>query len=269
VIRVLIVDDQDIVRQGLGVILRHQPDLEVVGFAANGQEALDYVSSLAPDVVLMDLKMPVLNGIRATKRITEQFSQIKVIALTTYGSDEWVFDAIRAGASGYILKDSDSETIVRAVRGAVEGTVYLDPAVAGRVLQEFNRLATAMPDRALQGPAPSQAPETCFEPLTERELTILQELAQGRSNREIADALCLAEGTVKNYVSTIIGKLQANDRTQAAILALRRGLAKLEKGERGDHSHSADGRSASPLDRSSAHNAGRASAPPGAAETRS
>lgn len=225
-VRVLIVDDQDIVRQGLGVILRHQPGIHVVGFAADGEEAIERVKALQPDVVLMDLKMPRLNGIHATRRIVEQFPEIKVVVLTTYDSDEWVFDAVRAGASGYLLKDSDSQELVAAVREAAVGQVRIDPAVAGKVLHEFNRLAgpgTRKP--GLAGPAPS---ESLWEELTERELAILQELAQGKSNREIADALFLAEGTVKNYVSTIISKLQANDRTQAAILALKRGLATLE-----------------------------------------
>lgn len=219
--RVLIVDDQDIVRQGLGVILTHAEGVEVAGYAADGQEALQQVAALRPDVVLMDLKMPRLNGIQATARITREHAGVKVVVLTTYDADEWLFDAIRAGASGYLLKDSDSEEIIDAVRRAAEGEVRLDPAVAGRVLQEFNRLKAA-PLPAAQA---KELPQ--IEQLTERELAILQELAQGKSNREIAAALYLAEGTVKNYVSIIIDKLQANDRTHAAILALRRGLATL------------------------------------------
>jgi DNA-binding NarL/FixJ family response regulator len=222
--RVLIVDDQDIVRQGLGVILGHSPGIEVAGYAADGLEALQQVGALRPEVVLMDLKMPRLNGIQATARITREFPGVRVVVLTTYDEDEWLFDAIRAGASGYLLKDSDSQEIVDAVQRAVTGEVRLDPAVAGRVLQEFNRLAGKRPATASrQDPDLPQAEE-----LTERELAILQELAQGKSNREIAATLYLAEGTVKNYVSVIIEKLQANDRTHAAILALKRGLATLE-----------------------------------------
>ncbi|MEW5720988.1 MAG: response regulator transcription factor, partial [Chloroflexota bacterium] len=171
------------------------------------------------DVVLMDLQMPVLNGIQATRAITEKFPQTRVVVLTTYASDDWVFDALRAGAGGYLLKDSDSAEIVRAVRGVVGGETWIDPTVAGRVLAEFNRLAASKP-------APADLPP--IEPLTERELAVLQHLANGKTNREIAETLFLSEGTVKNYVSTILGKLQANDRTQAAILALKRGLAKLE-----------------------------------------
>ncbi len=168
-IRVLIVDDQDIVRHGLGVILRHQPDIEVAGFAADGQEALEQVAQHRPDVVLMDLKMPRMNGIQATRQLTKQFPAVKVVVLTTYDGDEWVFDAIRAGACGYLLKDSDGEEIVAAVRGAVAGEVRIDPAVAGKVLQEFNRLAgqTGRQAPKAMAPSPGQPP---IEELTEREL---------------------------------------------------------------------------------------------------
>lgn len=221
-IRVLIVDDQDVVRQGLRVILNHETGIEVVGTAANGQEAVDQTAQLKPAVVLMDLKMPVLNGIQATRAIVEKFSQTKVIVLTTYSADEWVFDALRAGACSYLLKDSDSADIVRAIRGAVEGEATIDPAIAGRVLAEFNRLVANQPV------AKQNAEFPAIESLTERELVVLQQLANGKPNREIAETLSLSEGTVKNYVSTILSKLQVNDRTQAAILALKRGLARLE-----------------------------------------
>ncbi len=226
-IRVLIVDDQDIVRQGLGVILQHQPGITVVGSAADGIEALEQVAAIQPDVVLMDLKMPRLNGIQATAGITQQYPMVKVVVLTTYDADDWVFDAIRAGARGYLLKDSDSEEIVQAIEDAMVGEVRLDPAVAGRVLNEFNRLK-GQAGRPVTGPIVAPVHQSIIEELTERELSILQQVAQGKSNREIAAALYLAEGTVKNYVSIIIGKLQANDRTEAAILALKRGLATLE-----------------------------------------
>lgn len=225
--RVLIVDDQDIVRQGLGVILQHQPGIDVVGYAADGQEALEQVTALAPDVVLMDLKMPRLNGIHATARIVQQHPAVKVVVLTTYDSEDWIFDAIRAGASGYLLKDSDSQEIIAAVQGALTGDVSLDRAIAGKVLQEFSRLKGQAGRRGLQTSLASQE-FPAIEVLTERELSILHEMAQGKSNREIAETLFLAEGTVKNYVSVIISKLQANDRTQAAILALKRGLATLD-----------------------------------------
>ena len=222
----LIVDDQDIVRRGLAVILQHQPGIEVAGYAVDGIEALEQVVSQHPDVALMDLKMPRLNGIHATRQITERFPSVKVVVLTTYDTDEWVFDAIRAGACGYLLKDSDSETIVAAIRGAVSGEVRIDPVVAGKVLQEFRRLVPQSSAREPGGAVPEAG--AMLEPLTERELAVLQRMAQGESNTAIADGLHLAEGTVKNYVSTIISKLQANDRTHATVLALKRGLATLE-----------------------------------------
>lgn len=225
-IRVLVVDDQDIVRRGLGVILGHQPGIEVAGYAADGVDALEQVASQRPDVALMDLKMPRLNGIHATRQIVDRYPAVKVVVLTTYDTDEWLFDAIRAGACGYLLKDSDSDAIVAAIRGAVVGETNLDPSVAGKVLQEFKRLDALSGSRPAADPA-GQLPAQ-LEPLTERELMILQRLAQGESNAQIAEGLFLAEGTVKNYVSSIISKLQANDRTHAAVLALKRGLATLE-----------------------------------------
>ncbi len=229
-IRVFITDDQDIVRQGLSVILKHQPGLEVVGAAANGREAVESVPKVHPDVVLMDLKMPVLNGVQATREIKSRYSEIKVVVLTTYDADDWVFDAIRAGASGYLLKDSSSEEIVAAIQGAVAGEVMIDPAVAGKVLAEFKRLAAEGQGRPRSQPRQQldADDEPILEALTDRELAVLQQMAQGKTNKEIAEELFLAEGTVKNYVSNIMGKLQANDRTQATIFALKRGLATLE-----------------------------------------
>jgi DNA-binding NarL/FixJ family response regulator len=187
---------------------------------------LEQVASRQPDVALMDLKMPRLNGIHATRQIVDRYPAVKVVVLTTYDTDEWLFDAIRAGACGYLLKDSNSQAIVTAIRGAVVGETSIDPIVAGRVLQEFNRLTALSASPHAPGPTASTLPE--MEPLTERERAILQRLAQGESNAQIAETLYLAEGTVKNYVSSIISKLQANDRTHAAILALKRGLATLE-----------------------------------------
>jgi DNA-binding NarL/FixJ family response regulator len=226
-IRILIADDQAIVRQGLEVILGVEPDLHVVGAAANGGEAVALAAALQPDVVLMDLKMPKMNGIHATRRIAQELPAVKVLVLTTYDGDEWLFDALRAGACGYLLKDSDSDAIVAAIRGAVAGEVHLDPHVAGKVLHEFNRVAANQP-LPLAKPTAPMLLEPLYETLSERELAVLQELAQGKSNQEIAATLFLAEGTVKNYVSTIMAKLHANDRTQAAIYALKRGLVRLD-----------------------------------------
>lgn len=227
-IRVLVADDQAIVRQGLEVILSSEPGLVVAGVATNGEEAVSRAAELRPDVVLMDLKMPKLNGIHATQRITRQMPSVKVLVLTTYDGDEWLFDALRAGACGYLLKDSDSDAIVAAVRGAAAGEVHLDPHVAGKVLQAFNQQGGSPSSMARLAASPTPSGEPRYETLSERELAVLQELVQGKSNLEIAATLFLAEGTVKNYVSTIMAKLHANDRTQAAVYALKRGLARLD-----------------------------------------
>lgn len=218
-IRVLIVDDQEIVRKGLNIILAYSTGIEVVGFAENGEAAVNLAAKLKPDVVLMDLKMPILNGIHATRRICSAFPAIKVVVLTTYDADQWVFDAIRAGASSYLLKDADGEEIVNTVREVVEGKVHLDPQIAGKILQEFKQL-----DRT---PIKSPANNPMLEALTERELSILRLMAQGQTNRDIAQTLFLAHGTVKNNVSQIIKKLHTNDRTQAVLAALRRGIVDL------------------------------------------
>lgn len=219
-IRVLICDDQEIVRKGLNIILSHAAGITVVGLAADGQEAMRQVKANPPDVILMDLKMPNLNGIHATRRITTALPQAKVIILTTYDGDEWLFDAIRAGASGYLLKDASSEEIVTAVKEVMDGRTHLDPQIAGKILAEFNRLE--------QKPVPNRPPDPALESLTGRELSILQLMAQGQTNQEIATSLFLAPGTVKNNVSAILGKLHANDRTQAVLTALRRGIVDLQ-----------------------------------------
>jgi DNA-binding NarL/FixJ family response regulator len=218
-IRVLICDDQDVVRKGLNIILSHSAGIEVVGLAQDGEEAVKLVQAKPPDVVLMDLKMPRLNGIQATRRITTAVPQVKVVVLTTYDGDEWVFEAIRAGASGYLLKDASSEQIVTAVQDVVNGRVHLDPQIAGKVLAEFNRLDHTPPRPTPDDPA--------RQTLTGREISILQLMTQGKNNQDIADALFLSPGTVKNNVSTILGKLHANDRTQAVLAALRRGIVDL------------------------------------------
>jgi DNA-binding NarL/FixJ family response regulator len=218
-IRVLICDDQDVVRKGLHIILSHSEGIEVVGTAVDGEEAVQQAAALQPDVVLMDLKMPRLNGIHATRRIVTAWPATKVVVLTTYDGDDWVLDAVRAGAAGYLLKDADGEEIVTAVRDAAAGHSRLDPHIAGKILEEFNRLDNAPPTARPDDPLLTE--------LTERELSILQLMAQGKSNQEIAGDLFLAAGTVKNNVSIILGKLQANDRTQAVLIALRRGIVTL------------------------------------------
>lgn len=225
-IRVLLVDDQQIVRQGLATILKYAAGIEVVGQAANGQEALALARELEPDVVLMDLKMPVMGGIPATRQICEEMPETHVIILTTYDSDDLVFEGVKVGARGYLLKDASSETLVDAIRGVMQGESQLDPAVARKVLAEFRRLAEEPATPPAQQAA-SDLPAVEIEPLTPREEEVLSLLVEGLSNREIGARLHLTEGTVKNYVSAIIAKLQANDRTHAVVTALRRGLVDL------------------------------------------
>lgn len=213
-IRVLLADDQSLFREGLRSLLSIQPDVEVVGEAANGAEAVERAISLAPDVVLMDLRMPVLNGVEATRRLHTSAARCRVIVLTTFDDDEQVFDALRAGASGYLLKDAPAEKLVEAIRSAARGESFLQPSIASKVVAEFSRLS--------RGERPPTAP--LVESLSQREREVLRSLACGMSNKEIAATLGLAEGTVKNHMTNILGKLGVLDRTQAALKARELGL---------------------------------------------
>ncbi len=211
-IRVLICDDQRIVCEGLEAILSSDPCIQVVGIACDGAEALEKIPDARPDVVLMDLKMPGMNGIQATRKISDAYPQVKVLVLTTYGADEWVFDAIRSGAAGYLLKGTPRDALIAAVKGTAAGETHVDPAVAGKL---FSRIAQ---QRA------TSSNTTIADALSQRELDVLRLLARGLSNAEIAQRLHLTEGTVRNYVSAVLTKLEVSDRTQAAVLALRHGL---------------------------------------------
>ena len=210
-IRVLICDDQDVVREGLQAILSTVPEVYVVGAVANGAQAIEAVEQWHPDVILMDLNMPGVNGIQATRTIHQKHPQIRILALTTYDADEWVFDAIRAGAAGYLLKDTPRAMLIQAITGTADGQTYVDPAVAGKL---FNHIAgtTASLDTALANT------------LSAREREVLRLLADGLSNADIAKELYLSEGTVRNYVSSLFIKLGVSDRTQAAVIALKHGL---------------------------------------------
>ncbi|MFZ5808129.1 MAG: response regulator [Chloroflexota bacterium] len=211
-IKVVVCDDQAVVCDGLEMILNSDPQIQVVGKAYDGDEAVEIVEKTAPDLVLMDLKMPGTNGIQATQAIRRKMPQVKVLVLTTYGDDEWVFDAIRSGADGYLLKGIQREALIRAVKGTLEGQTHVDPAVAGKLFTSVAR--SAPPDEH------SRLSET----LSERELEILKRIGRGYSNAEIAEELFLTRGTVRNYVSAILAKLGVEDRTQAAILAIQYGL---------------------------------------------
>lgn len=213
-IRLLIVDDQRLMREGLRTLLELEPDMLVTGEAADGQEALSLFASLQPDVVLMDIRMPVMDGVEATRRLRQDYPQARVIILTTFDDDAYVFDGLRAGALGYLLKDVSGEELAEAIRQVASGGALIEPSVARKVLAEFARL----PQR-LDASGPTQS-----NPLSERELEILKLLAHGASNRQIAAQLFLAEGTVKNYISSILDKLQVDDRTQAALRARELGI---------------------------------------------
>jgi DNA-binding NarL/FixJ family response regulator len=209
--KVIICDDQDIVRDGLELLLKLEADIEIVGIARDGDEAIKLVEQKKPDLVMMDLKMPIMNGVEATRQIKTKFPGVKVLVLTTYGTDDWVLDALKAGASGYLLKDAPREQVLSAIRGTVAGKTYLDPAIAGKVI---NRISSSnqLPAALITGK------------LTQREIEVLQLLAKGFTNEDIAKKLFLSEGTVRNHISTIVDKLGVSDRTQAAIIAIQHGL---------------------------------------------
>lgn len=211
---ILIVDDQALFREGLRTLLTVQPDFEVLGEAGNGEEALRLAVRSQPNVVLMDLRMPVMDGVTATQRLRETLPQCKVIVLTTFDDDETVFDGLRAGAVGYLLKDVSSEKLFEAIRAADRGEYFMLPSITAKVMAEFSRLSRS-------APAPIEA---LAEPLSPREMEILRLVATGASNRDIADTLVIAEGTVKNHLTNILGKLSAKDRMQAVLKAREYGL---------------------------------------------
>jgi DNA-binding NarL/FixJ family response regulator len=213
-IRLLIVDDQRLMRDGLRILLELESDFEVAGEAEDGAKALECYQQLAPDVVLMDIRMPVMDGVEATRRLRELDPNAKVIILTTFDDNEYIFEGLRAGALGYLLKDVSGEELADAIRKVAAGGSMIEPSVARKVVAEFARLAPATP----------QATEELIEPLSEREIEILKLVSQGMTNKEIAARLYLAEGTVKNYVTSILQKIEARDRTQAAIRGRELGL---------------------------------------------
>ena len=209
--KILLCDDQAVIRDGLEMLLTLEKDFQVVGLAQDGAEALELAAQKQPDLILMDLKMPVMNGIEATREIHAKFPAIKILVLTTYDDDEWLFDAIRAGACGYLLKDASRQKIIEAIRGTLAGKAFVDPAVAGKLLNQISSKQT-QPVSVLTGK------------LTGRELDVLRLIAKGFNNGEIAGQLHLSEGTVRNHVSAILEKLGVSDRTQAAVIAIQHGL---------------------------------------------
>lgn len=212
-IRVLIVDDHAIVRKGIRALLSTEANIEVIGEAEDGSRAVDQAKKLLPDVVLMDLVMPQMDGIEATRRITSECPGARILVLTSFAADDKVFPAIKAGALGYLLKDSGPEDLVQAIQQVYRGEPSLDPPIARKVLMELSR--------------PPKKPLTT-DPLTEREMEVLRLVAQGKSNRDMADELVITEATARTHVSNILSKLHLASRTQAALYALREGLASLE-----------------------------------------
>ncbi len=208
-IRVAIVDDQTLIREGLASLLALVPDLTVVGKASDGREALALVAEQSPDVVLMDVRMPGMNGVTATREIRARYPHTRVIVLTTFDNDEYVFESLRAGASGYLLKNADPDHLAAAIRAVHAGDSILDPAVTQKVIRRATR---------------PEAEPVLTERLTSREREVLRLMAEGATNAEIATQLCLAEGTVKNHVSRILGKLGAYSRAHAVRLAMEWGL---------------------------------------------
>jgi len=226
-IRIVIAEDQAIVRRGATMLLSMEPDMEVVGQARNGVEAVELAQLLHPDVVLMDLHMPIKGGVAATREITKDLPNTQILVLTTLDDDETVFEAVRAGAQAYLLKDASEDELLETIRALRRGESRLTPQIARKVMDQFRRMATgsplskgtpsAPPDHAAL--APARTPDS--EPLTDKEDRILELISEGMTNRQIAQTLSFAEGTIKNYISRIMDKLHANTRTELALLSKR------------------------------------------------
>jgi DNA-binding NarL/FixJ family response regulator len=211
--RILIADDQSLFREGLHTLLSVQPEFEVIGEAGNGEEVLRMVSEEIPDVVLMDLRMPGMDGVSATHQLHEKFPDVKVIVLTTFDDDEDVFEGLRAGAVGYLLKDVPSSMLYEAIRAAAKGEYFLLPSITAKIVSELKRVS-----------APGSKNIELVDPLSAREMEVLRLVSNAMSNKEIAETLVISEGTVKNHLSSILAKLSARDRIQAVEIARRIGL---------------------------------------------
>lgn len=215
-IRIVIAEDQAIVRRGAVVLLSMEPDMEVVGQARNGVEAVELAQLLHPDVILMDLHMPLKGGVAATREITRDLPNTQILVLTTLDDDETVFEAVRAGAQAYLLKDAEESELLETIRALRRGESRMTPQIARKVMDQFRRLAPMPPA------APAREGMLDTEPLTDKEERILQLISESMTNRQIANTLFLAEGTVKNYVSRIMDKLHANTRTELALLSRKK-----------------------------------------------
>ncbi|MDD2485436.1 MAG: response regulator transcription factor [bacterium] len=215
-IRLLIADDHPLMREGIQRVLSEAGDISVIGVAKNGMDAVEMARSLDPDVIIMDISMPELSGVEATRQIKKECPRVAVLILTVYQDNEHIFEAIKAGASGYILKDIVAERLVEAVRMASVGEALVEPTIASKLLEEFSNISNY------------REAANVFDELTTREIEILQAIADGHGNKDVAASLFISEKTVKNHLSNIFKKLQVNDRTQAVLLALRRGLINMD-----------------------------------------
>jgi DNA-binding NarL/FixJ family response regulator len=213
-IRILLVDDHVLFREGLKTLLSVRPDFTVVGEASNGEEAVRLAVERQPAIVLMDLRMPVLDGVSATRRLHQVLPNCRVIVLTTFDDDEYVFDGLRAGAVGYLLKDTSSDKLFEAIYATVRGEYFMLPSITAKVMAEFARMRSA----------PAREVDMPVVPLSDREMEVLRLVATGASNREIGDRLVIAEGTVKNHLTNILGKLEVQDRMQAVLKAKELGI---------------------------------------------
>ncbi|MDD2397870.1 MAG: response regulator transcription factor [Tissierellia bacterium] len=214
-IKLLLADDQDILTQGLKLILGAEEDIEIVGIANNGKKAYELCRIRKPDVVLMDIQMPEVNGVEATAMITKEFPHIKIIVLTTFNDDEYIYDALKNGASGYMLKDASPMEILKAVRTVYNGGALIQSEVAVKVIDKFSQLAKETVDKHIDPKA---------ELLTDREIEVCRLIAEGRNNKEIANELFLSQGTVKNHITKVLLKLDLRDRTQLAIFTIKNEL---------------------------------------------
>lgn len=222
-IKVLIADDQELIRQSLQIVLSNKKDIYITGVAANGQEVIQNIRKEKPDVILMDIRMPKLDGVQCTKIIKETYSEIKIIILTTFDDDEYVYNALKFGASGYLLKGVSMDELERAIYAVYDGKAMINPDVTIKVLDFFSRMA--------QGDPVISVENKHIEELTKTEWKIIAEVEKGSTNKEIAETLCLSDGTVRNYLSIILSKLELRDRTQLAIWAVQTKAAKKVKDE--------------------------------------
>lgn len=230
IVRVLLVDDQRLMRDGLASLLEMQDTLEVVGTASNGQEAFEKAVSLHPDVILMDVRMPVMDGVVATRQILHELPSCRILMLTTFDDEDYIIDALRAGASGYLLKDLPAPDLASAVQAVYKGIYQLDPVVANKVIGSFSRpqiLDSPGGPPVVSSPSSEKSNAEVLTPrpatLTGREAEVLRLIAKGATNREIAEQLVISEGTVKNHISNLLSRLGLRDRTQAAIYARENG----------------------------------------------